>query len=69
MKLMDVVAILHDVPAKGLSQGQVGTVVEELGSGMFEVEFADLGGHAYALAPLMKQDVMILHHEPLLAAA
>ncbi|MSP97338.1 MAG: DUF4926 domain-containing protein [Betaproteobacteria bacterium] len=69
MKLLDVVALLHDVPVKGLSQGQVGTVVEDLGGGVFEVEFADLDGRTYALAPLASQDVLILRHEPILAAA
>lgn len=69
MKLMDVVALLHDVPAKGLLQGQVGTAVEDLGNGAFEVEFADLEGRAYAFAPLTAQEVMVLHHEPLRAAA
>lgn len=69
MKLMDVVALLHDVPPKGLSQGQVGTAVEDLGGGVFEVEFADLDGRAYAFAPLAAQDVMVLHHEPIRAAA
>lgn len=69
MKLMDVVALIHDVPAKGLYQGQVGTAVEELGGGVFEVEFADLDGRAYALVPLTEKDLMVLHHEPMLAAA
>lgn len=69
MKLLDVVALLHDVPAKGLLQGQVGTAVEDLGSGVFEVEFADLDGRAYAFAPVAAQDVMVLHHEPLREAA
>lgn len=65
MKLMDVVALTHDVPGKGLFRGQVGTAIEDLGGGVFEVEFADLEGRAYAFAPLTDQDVLILHHEPL----
>jgi Domain of unknown function (DUF4926) len=69
MKLMDVVALVHDMPAKGLVHGQVGTAVEDLGEGVFEVEFADLDGRAYALAPLTSDDVIVLHHEPISAAA
>jgi hypothetical protein len=69
MKLMDVVALLHDVPARSLTQGQVGTAVEDIGNGAFEVEFADLEGRAYAFAPLTERDVIVLHHEPLRAAA
>lgn len=69
MKLMDVVALMHDVPEKDLTQGQVGTAVEDLGGGVFEVEFADLDGRAYAFAPLSGHDVMVLHHEPMRAAA
>jgi len=38
--LLDVVALLSDVPAHGLLRGQVGTVVELL-DGASEVEFSD----------------------------
>jgi hypothetical protein len=39
VKLLDVVALLGDKPEEGLVAGQVGTVVEILGPGVFEVEF------------------------------
>jgi hypothetical protein len=37
------VALLDDVPAEGLRRGQVGTVVEDLAPGVYEVEFSDDG--------------------------
>lgn len=39
----DVVALIDDVPEKGLQRGQVGTIVEMLAPDVFEVEFSDLG--------------------------
>jgi hypothetical protein len=46
-RLLDVVALLSDVPARGLLRGQVGTVVELLDSA-YEVEFSDEEGKTYA---------------------
>lgn len=46
-KLLDVVALLEDVPAQKLVRGQVGTVVENLAPGVFEVEFSDSEGRTY----------------------
>ena len=50
MKLFDTIALTSDLPEHPLSRGQVGTVVEQLAPGVFEVEFADLNGEAYAFA-------------------
>ncbi|MBK7017395.1 MAG: DUF4926 domain-containing protein [Sulfuritalea sp.] len=69
MKLFDVVALSHDLPKHGLVQGQVGTAVEQLAPDVFEVEFADLTGRAYAMMALKADDVMILHHDRMLQAA
>jgi hypothetical protein len=41
IKLLDVVALLRDIPVARLRRGQVGTVVEELGSQVYEVELSD----------------------------
>ena len=41
LKLLDVVALLRDVPRYKLKRGQVGTIVETYKSGRFEVEFSD----------------------------
>jgi hypothetical protein len=68
MKLLDVVAITEDMPDLRLSKGQVGTIVEELDQGLVLVEFADLDGVAYAIAPIPRSKLMDLHHRPALAA-
>src|SRR3954471_24376436 len=47
--LLDVVALLQDVPEKGLARGQVGTVVENLGEDAALVEFSDDEGRAFAI--------------------
>jgi hypothetical protein len=36
LKLLDVVALLEDIPGRGLRRGQVGTVVEALGLDSFK---------------------------------
>jgi Domain of unknown function (DUF4926) len=64
MKLLDVVALLDDVPEKALRRGQVGTIVEVLAPGVFEVEFSDLEGRTYASAALPATRLMVLHHQP-----
>ena len=40
-KLLDVVALTEDLPRQRLRRGQVGTIVEELAPGVFEVELCD----------------------------
>ena len=67
-KLLDVVALLEDIPNHGLRRGQVGTVVEELAPGVFEVEFSDDTGRTYALLALCSGQMIVLHYEPALAA-
>jgi hypothetical protein len=58
-----VVALLEDLPARNLLRGQVGTVVETLAPDVFEVEFSDNEGHAYATCPLRSSQLIVLHHE------
>ena len=58
------VALLEDIPQKGLLRGQVGTVVESLASGVYEVEFSDDSGQTYASLALRSDQLMRLHHEP-----
>ena len=62
--LLDVVAVLTDVPASGLVRGQVGTVVERLDDKTLLVEFSDDQGHAYAVAPCWEADLLVLHYVP-----
>jgi Domain of unknown function (DUF4926) len=64
MKLLNVVALLQDLPELGLIRGQVGTIVEQYEPDVFEVEFCDANGHAYAVETLVANMLMILHHQP-----
>lgn len=68
LNILDVVALLGDLPDRGLMRGQVGTVVEELGEGIYEVEFSDDDGHMYASLALRTDQLMRLHHRPTAAA-
>ena len=64
IRLSDVVALTEDLPDRGLLRGQVGTVVESLGPGVFEVEFVDNGGRTYATLPLESSQLLVLHYQP-----
>ena len=64
VKLLDVVALRRDLPDHRLRRGQVGTVVEELNAGVFEVEFSDHNGHSYATLAIKAEDLIVLHYEP-----
>ena len=68
VELLDVVALVADVPSRGLRRGQVGTVVEVLEPDVFEVEFSDDQGRTYATAPLHASQLIVLHYEPVAAA-
>ncbi|MGA9383225.1 MAG: DUF4926 domain-containing protein [Phormidium sp.] len=65
MNLLDVVALLEDLPELGLYRGQVGTIVEVYEPGVFEVEFSDLNGRAYAIETLNANQLMLLHYQSL----
>jgi len=64
MHLLDVVALTEDIPERGLQRGQVGTIVEVLAPGVFEVEFADNHGRTYAFLAIPDEKLMALRHEP-----
>ncbi len=65
---LDVVALIDDLPHENLRRGHVGTVVEQLAEDTVEVEFSDAEGRAYALLPIAKSKLMVLHYEPVRAA-
>ena len=65
IQLLDVVALTQDLPQRGLSRGQVGTVVEYLDPEVFEVEFCDNNGRTYASLALHADQLMVLHYRPL----
>ena len=64
IELLSVVALAEDMLGKGLVRGQVGTVVENLAPGVYEVEFIDDSGRTYASLALHAHQLMRLHHEP-----
>lgn len=68
IKLLDVVALTEDLPGRKLRRGQVGTVVELLDPGVFEVEFTDNDGRTFASLALKENQLLLLHYQPLEAA-
>jgi hypothetical protein len=64
MKLLDVVALTEDLPEKGLTKGQVGTIVEQLAPEVFEIEFSGLDGKTYATAAVPANRLIRLVHQP-----
>lgn len=64
LHLLDVVALVEDVPGERLQRGQVGTIVEVLAPGVYEVEFSDEEGRSYASTALRTAQVLLLRHEP-----
>jgi hypothetical protein len=65
-RLLDTVALTKDVPEHGLSQGQVGTVVDAYYPGVYEVEFSDQHSRPYANVSLHAEQLMLLFYEPVL---
>jgi uncharacterized protein DUF4926 len=62
--LLASVALLVDLPEHGLTRGEMGAVVEHLGSAGDEavlVEFVDRDGQTYALVDLRPDQVIVLH--------
>jgi len=62
--VLDVVALLMDLPAEGLSRGQVGTIVEHLDDRTLLVEFSDDNGRAYAIALCPRTELLVPHYVP-----
>ncbi len=67
IKLLDVVALMEDMPKRGLVAGQVGTVVEVHEPGVFEIEFCDKDGQTYAMLALREEQLIALHFSPVAA--
>lgn len=65
VKLLDVVALVVDLPQYNLWRGQVGTIVETLAEGnAFEVEFSDRNGRTYESLGLRPDQFIVLRFEP-----
>lgn len=56
-KLLDTVALAHDLPEKGLRTGDLGAVVEVYQPDGLEVEFVTASGLTEALVTLKASDV------------
>ena len=69
LELLSTVALMEDVPGKGLHRGQVGTVVEAVAPGVYEVEFSDDEGRTYATLAIAAEHLLPLLHEPAYRAA
>ena len=62
LRLLDVVALTELLPEYSLVPGQVGTIVETLAPGVYEVEFSDDDGQTYAMLPLKAEQLIRLHY-------
>lgn len=69
MNLHDTVTLIEDVPEYNLIRGQVGTIVEQWETDVYEVEFADTNGVAYAMVALHEAQLMLLHWQPAVATS
>lgn len=67
IKVLDVVALTQELPNHDLALGQVGTVVEILAPDVYEVEFSDNEGRAFAELALKADQLLVLHYEPAIA--
>ena len=66
-KLLDTVALTHDVPSAGLRRGDLGAIVEILAPDAMEVEFVAASGRTQALLTLRPDDVRLLGDKDLIA--
>jgi len=62
--LLNSVALLTDLPERGLFRGQVGVIVESLDDATALVEFCDDQGRAYAMAPCSLEAMLVLRNMP-----
>lgn len=66
-KLLDVVVLLKDMPAKGLKLGDLGAVVELHDPDGMDVEFVTASGRTEALVTLKAADVRAVASNDLIA--
>jgi Domain of unknown function (DUF4926) len=65
IRLLDIVALVEDLPEYGIYRGQVGTVTDIVAPDLFEVDFSDTSGQTFAELNLTSQQLMLLLHEPI----
>ncbi len=56
-RMLDTVALTHDIPAARLRRGDLGAIVELLASDALEVEFVAASGKTQALLTLHPDDI------------
>ena len=66
-KLLDVVVLQKDLPAKGLKRGDLGAVVELYDAESMDVEFVTASGRTEALVTLKANDVRAVANTDLIA--
>ncbi|MEO6197807.1 MAG: DUF4926 domain-containing protein [Dehalococcoidia bacterium] len=66
-KLLDVVALNHDLPDHDLRTGDLGTIVEVYDRSNFEIEFVEASGHTRALLTLSSGDIRPVTSRDMLA--
>lgn len=62
IKILDIVAIVEDLPEHSLRRGEVGTVVDCWKDGTFEVEFSDDTSEPYAFVALKAEKLFPLYY-------
>jgi hypothetical protein len=67
LKLLETVALTHDIPGSGLRRGDLGAIVEVHAPDAFEVEFVAASGRTQALLTLTDQDVREVGDHDLIA--
>jgi len=66
-KLLDTVALTHDLPPEGLRSGDLGAIVEVHGPDAWEVEFVAASGRTQALLALTSADLRHIGDQDLIA--
>ena len=69
LPVLSTVALLEDIPEESLLRGQVGTIIELLAPGVYEVDFSDDEGWTYASLAISEAQLLPLLHEPATQAA
>jgi hypothetical protein len=66
-KLLDTVALTHDIPGAGLRRGDLGAIVEMHRPDAMEVEFVAASGRTQALLTLEASDIRQIGDQDLIA--
>ena len=63
IQLLDVVALISDIPKHNLFRGEIGAVVECYPDNAYEVEFVSQDGYTYALVALHADQLIPLRQK------